>query len=291
MRAVEVTLPGGLALDGGWNRTALLRPLCGRDEAFLEEEAQRLAPAARTTHLLARCLDALGSIAPVSEASVRSLTVGDRDALLLHLRRLTLGERISCVVTCPAPACGEKMDLDVNVSDLLMPAYSYESAVHETALTENGERYRVRFRLPTGADQEAAVHVVLENPEAAAELILQRCVEQIVPESEEAESVQDDMPACVKQRLPQVMADLDPQAEILLSLTCPACQLAFTVLFDIADYFYRECLQRRGNLYREVHLLAFHYHWSEAEIMAMTGRKRQLYLNLLSETLGGGKGR
>lgn len=182
------------------------------------------------------------------------------------------------------------MDLDVNVSDLLLPAYSYEGAVHETALMEDGERYRVRFRLPTGADQEAAAEVVLENPEAAADLILQRCVEQIVPEFADSSHAPSTIPASVKQKLPQVMADLDPQAEILLNLTCPACQLPFIVLFDIADYFYRECLQRRGQLYREVHLLAFHYHWSEAEIMAMTGRKRRLYLNLLSETLSGGKG-
>jgi hypothetical protein len=290
MHAVEVTLPGGIALKEGWYRTARLRPLCGRDEAFLDEEARFLPPVSRTTHLLARCLDALGPLTPVTESSIRKLTVGDRDALLLHLRRLTLGDRIACVITCPESSCGEKMDLDINVKDLLLPAYSYGSVIHETALAEGGERYRVRFRLPNGEDQEAAVPVVFDDQEAAATLILRRCVEQVVSEGEETVPVQA-IPAAVARKLPQVMAKLDPQAEIFLDMTCPVCQSSFTVLFDIADYFYRECLERRGNLYREVHLLAFHYHWSEAEIMAMTGHKRQLYLGLLSETLGGGRGR
>ncbi|HEX7048849.1 MAG TPA: hypothetical protein VF188_01455 [Longimicrobiales bacterium] len=38
-------------------------------------------------------------------------------------------------------------------------------------------------------------------------------------------------------------------------------------------------------LYREVHHLAFHYHWSEAEILAMTRSKRQRYLSLLAQHL------
>jgi hypothetical protein len=36
-----------------------------------------------------------------------------------------------------------------------------------------------------------------------------------------------------------------------------------------------------------VHLLALHYHWSEAEILGMTQQKRRLYLDLLSDALSG----
>lgn len=40
------------------------------------------------------------------------------------------------------------------------------------------------------------------------------------------------------------------------------------------------------NLYKEVHHLAFHYHWAEAEILAMSRAKRRRYLALLVEHLG-----
>jgi hypothetical protein len=39
------------------------------------------------------------------------------------------------------------------------------------------------------------------------------------------------------------------------------------------------------NIYREVHMLAFYYHWSESDILGMNQRKRGRYLELLDETL------
>jgi hypothetical protein len=38
-------------------------------------------------------------------------------------------------------------------------------------------------------------------------------------------------------------------------------------------------------LYEEVHRLAWHYHWAEREILAMTHSKRRRYLALLRREL------
>lgn len=283
---VAVTLPGGYWLDGACHREVRLRRLTGGDEAFLVEAGESLLPAQRTTRLLARCLERLGPLRPVTADSVRALTIGDREALLLHLRGLTLGESMACLLSCPNQVCRERMDLDLNVNDLLVSPYLLAQAVHERTIRENGTAYRVRFRLPTGADQEAAAALARRDLQAAADLVLQRCVMAVAGEDEQPVNA---LPAPVARALPKVMADLDPQAEVLLNLTCPACGLAFVALFDTADYFHRELAGQR-DLYREIHLLAFHYHWSEADIMAMTRQKRRLYLGLLAEALGGGKG-
>src|SRR5262245_27830201 len=118
MDTIEVTLPGGFHIERTWYREASLRPLVGQDESYLEEAAQVLLPAQQTTALLTRCLTRLGPLAPVTSEAIRSLTVGDREALLLHLRRLTLGDRMQCILSCPISECGAKMDLDLNVNDL-----------------------------------------------------------------------------------------------------------------------------------------------------------------------------
>jgi hypothetical protein len=282
--AVIVTLPGGCWLDGVRHREAALRPLTGDDEAFLLETGEVLLPARRTTALLARCLTRLGPLNHVTPDAVRNLTVGDREALLLHLRRLTLGDRLQCVLSCPHPDCGEKMDLELAVSDLLLPPYRHTQERYETTVTENGTAYRVRFRLPTGADQEVAAELARNDPQAAADLLLRRCVEAVTAEDDSGEPVED-LPPAAAHRLPAIMAELDPQAELMLNLTCPVCGHAFSALFDTATYFFKELAGRIRQLYREVHLLAFYYHWSEAEIMRMTARKRHLYLDLLSEAL------
>jgi hypothetical protein len=279
--AVPVTLPGGYWLDGARYREAELRPLRGGDEVFVVDEAEALSPARRTTALLARCLKRLGPPgSPVSAEQVRSLTVGDREVLLLHLRRLTLGERVRCVLRCPDRGCGEKLDLELDVGELLLPPYPYARQRHETTVAGNGTSYRVRFRLPTGGDQEAVEAVARMDLSAAADSVLQRCIEDVVVEGGEAVEA---LPPVVAERLPAVMAELDPQAELRLNLACPACRNGFSALFDAGAYFFQELEGKTKHLYREVHTLALYYHWSEAEIMAMSTRKRGLYLGLLEE--------
>lgn len=282
-RTATVLLPGGLWADGVCHREASLRPLNGEDEAFLLDSGDLLLPAERTTALLARCLTRLGDLdraAQPSETLARALTVGDREALLLHLRRLTIGERLPCVLHCPAPGCGQPMDLDLRVADLLLPPYAEVQPEHEAILGDDGAAVRVRFCLPTGADQEAAARLAVTGPEAAADLLLRRCL--LSPDAEA------DLPDVVRRELPGLLARLDPQAELLLNLACPVCGQTFTALFDAAAYLFQEVSGRAAHLYREVHLLAFYYHWSEAEILGLTAVKRQRYLDLLAEALAEG---
>jgi len=94
MRCVEVELPGGMRFEDGWRRDAALRPLSGDDEVSLLEEGRALPMAARATAVLQRCITRVGSLGPVTPDHVRRLSVGDREALLLHLRRLTLGDNV-----------------------------------------------------------------------------------------------------------------------------------------------------------------------------------------------------
>jgi hypothetical protein len=281
MDLANVEMPGGIRLEGDWRRDAVLRPLAGRDEAFLLQQGSVLTPAARTTAILARCLCRLGPISAVTTDLARSLSVGDREALLLHLRRLTLGESMSCVLKCPT--CGEKLDLVLNVSELLLPSYVHECDVHETIVRAGDGLYRVRFRLPNGADQESAAAIAASTPEAAAELILRRCVQKITDEQTGERS--RPLPAAVADALADKMAELDQQAEILLDLVCAACGASFQMPFDVANYFYQEIRGRESDLHRDVHLLAFNYHWSERDILRLTRRKRMLYLDLLSAAL------
>jgi hypothetical protein len=84
-------------------------------------------------------------------------------------------------------------------------------------------------------------------------------------------------------RLPPLMASRDPQAESILDFTCPTCGTGGHALLDAADVLFREIGVTRGDLYRQVHRLALGYHWSEADILALSWTKRQRYLDLLSD--------
>jgi hypothetical protein len=277
MNGVEVLIPGGYEQDGAWRRNLCLRPCCGADEMFLCEQAEAVAPASWTTALLARCLSFDGGSRPVTPEFARSLTVGDREALLLHLRRITLGDRLSCVFSCAA--CGEKMDLDLKASQLLLPPYSYQGWNHHATCADAGGSCEVQFRLPNGADQECAAALVQHDEEQAVFLVLRRCIKNLADVG--GRSIEG-VPAAVARELPQLMADLDPQAELALNAACPACGATVQLFFDTAQYLLREIAQSSELLFREVHLLASHYHWSEAEILAMTGSRRRRYLAVIA---------
>jgi hypothetical protein len=256
--AIEVTLPTGLWVEGSRRQDATLRPPTSDDETFLLEEAETLSPARRTTALLTRCLVRLGPHEPPAAERVRELTAGDREALLLHLHRLAYGERLECVLSCPAPECGQRLDLELEARDLLLAPYEHASPEH----VADG----VRVRVPTGADVEAAADLAATDLDAAECVLVERCVLE-----GRAEEVDD------------LLAELDPQADLRLGMTCPVCGHAFSVAFDAGDFVARELVRDADALLREIHLLALHYHWPESELRALPPNRRSRYLALIAE--------
>ena len=101
------------------------------------------------TGVLAKC----GGL-PEEEAA--RLTVGQREALLLQLRSLTFGDRMSCVLRCPRAECGERMDLDLRASELILDSPQKAAGIHEVAVDD----WLVKFRVPDGADQEAVAAIL-----------------------------------------------------------------------------------------------------------------------------------
>ncbi len=286
---LRVAIPGGvwrgdaLRTDGPVRELAL-RPIGGEDEVFLLDTAEHSVPSARATALLARCLEETDA-----DRTARSLTVGDREALLLQLRRLTLGDSFECVLRCPAESCGERMELALRVSDLLLPPYAEVEREYALSVDADGARYEIRFRLPTADDLERAAIQAGADVEGSALSMLRDCVVSATRDG-------DPMPtsalgATVRAAISEAMAARDPQAEIELDLTCPTCGIAFSVVFDTAMFLLQELDQRAQRLLQDVHTLALHYHWTEREILQLPQRRRTRYLELVAESIARSRGR
>jgi hypothetical protein len=277
---VAVTLPSGLWLDGAHRRELRLRPLdMDGDAAFLLDLDDDAPPASRATALLARCL--LPSPAGEGTALARALTVGDREALLLHLRRLTLGDAVTSVVACPH--CGESVELTTAVSALLLPPYRDPQPSYPRRWVHAGAAYDLVLRLPTGADVEAAGALARAMPDdagPAAALLLRRCTVAAARDDEPVAA--DELPAAVRAEAAAALAALDPQAELVLNATCPACARPVAALLDAGGFLLGELETRARTLHHEVHALALHYHWSERDILQLGARRRRRYLELLA---------
>jgi len=265
-------LPGGLLSGGVLDRSFRFKPVTGALELTLEESAWS-APnhPARVTAVLCAALDSLGNGDAASVDRVRDLSVGDRQFLMRRLASHIDDRRFWLTVHCAA--CREKFDVPVRHSELpVKPAgEEYPQAVVATGLG------RLRVRVPTGADQEAIA--ATGDDDRALQVLLRR----ITAAENGASDV--DVSRLSREEVATIEARVEamaPEVASHLFTTCPYCDRENRV--PVSPY---ACLERPvGDLFAEVHRLAFWYHWSEREILELPRSRRQVYLHLIDRSRG-----
>jgi len=199
------------------------------------------------------------------------LTIGERDKRLLCLHEQMFGPRLSATAQCPA--CSEGLELDFNVADVRV------EPVERTPgpITLEHEEYVVAFRLPASLD------LALLDENAATVENRRRLVELCVLSAFYGGSVisADELPDETVRAIAAQMAKADPQAEVLITMQCPACTHHWSEPLDIGAFVWAELNAWATRVLREVHLLAAAYGWREPDILALSPTRRQLYLEML----------
>ena len=284
-------LPGGYVDDEGQvHREAEMAVLTGHDEELLVSMPG--APSAvLVTRLLARCVKRLGTITPVTEDVARRLLIADRQFLLLQLRAATFGERIAGVLACPWQGCGARIDIDFLIDEVPVKRCETVAASYQLRLSPEAEgtdahgRRTLTFRLPDGGDQEV-VAPLLGNAARALTRLLERCVLGLeAPGDTDVPTLVAGLSPRVRYEIEQAMAAHAPAIELDMDVVCPECGRAFTAPFDLQDFFFGELRTSRDLLYRQVHYLAYHYHWSEHDILALPRDKRRTYIEIIADEI------
>ncbi|MFI5910943.1 hypothetical protein [Dactylosporangium sp. NPDC051541] len=274
-------LPGGYwDATGRLHREFELAVLTGREEELLATTRGRSA--ALVTEVLSRCVSRLGDISPVPPAVAQRLLVADRQYLLLALRQASFGDRVQANLICPWPDCGERVSVDFSIVDV--PVYPAENPapVHTMTLAQGQE---VSFRLPTGADQEELSEGLADNEAQTLTRLLTRCVQRIGPTGPPSERQMAELPAADRLAIEERMRQVAPRVEQTIEAKCAECGRTFVAPFDIHRLFFGELRTDANLLYQEVHYLAYHYHWSERDIMDMNRDRRRTYIELLADAI------
>lgn len=223
-------------------------------------------PTARQALLL---LSAASPDIPSEELA--ALSVGQRDGRLLALREQLFGSQLNSVVNCPN--CSQQLELNFPVSDVRLA--NTESEADEFSVSSNG--YQVRFRLANSLD----LLVIDPGTDAvnARQLLLNRCLIEAQHKGEAQTA--DQLPAAVIEAIVGRMAEADPQAEVQISLNCPACKHEWLAIFDIVSFLWQELTTWAMRTLSDVHELASAYGWRESDILLMSPWRRQLYLQMV----------
>jgi hypothetical protein len=232
------------------------------------ERGYGATPAARGLELL---LAAHPDTPPrqLSEASL-----GWRDRELLALRERTFGPRMTGLADCPA--CAEPLELPLTVADLLDQAApdGARGPGQAAEVTVTAAGYEVTARLPTTLDLVAVAG--LDDGSRAGRVLLERCV--LTSSRDGLKVPADQLPEAVADAVAERLAEADPQADARLASTCVACGHGFSVVFDVAVFLWAEVDACAKRLALDVHVLAGAYGWAEADILALSPWRRELYL-------------
>jgi len=163
----------------------------------------------------------------------------------------------------------------MQVSDICQPAAA--EPVQQEDLRLLVEDYEIRFRLPRTEDLSAIAG--LPDANSARQVLLRRCLLSAC--RGDSEIPVDSLPQHILSAVATRMSDVDPQANVQLAVSCPSCAHKWQATFDIVSFFWLELDAWAQRLVREVHTLAATYGWREADIVAMSPRRRQTYLELI----------
>jgi hypothetical protein len=232
----------------------------------LWEQADHLPPIERALALAA-------AADPVSEATaVARLPLGRRDGRLLHLRAGLTCRPLDATAVCPA--CGERVEFDAD-ADALAAMAQEDAASMAGSLEVDG--FRVTWRPPDSDDVIAAS--AAGSADDAEGVLLRRCVSSASGPDGQVDP--GDLPRTVRDAVSRAMAEADPLAEVVISLTCPACATTFDADLDIAAFVWTELRARARRALHEVAVLACAFGWTEAQVLALPERRRQAYLDLV----------
>jgi hypothetical protein len=245
-----------------------MQPLCTRDVVKIWEIGQ-------TQHPLDRALTLLTTACPeMTPDALAQLSVGMRDAALLLLREITFGKQLNCFADCPE--CGERLEATLNVADLRVMDLTQPQ---QQEYFYTFDDLSVQFRLPNSWDLAAIA--AYRDLEAARVHLGKQC---FIGASRKGTTVTySELSSDILTRLATQIGACDPQAEILLDMTCPACGHEWQLLFDIVTFLWAEIGAEAKRLLRDVHTLARYYGWREADILAMSSMRRHIYLAMVDE--------
>lgn len=255
-----------------------LRPFTGQEQRMLASFPQSTPVATITTELLCRCLTRLGSLPAINRNMIKGLLVGDREFLLLKLYQMTFGNNLLALLNCPAEGCGESLEFPISLDACVLEACPISSRIWPLRTSEKGD-CSIRFRLPTGGDQEALSTCCDAEADVLQQRLLMACCAEA--DSTVAENLSPEEQACIEHQ----MNRLAPQFEVEVEASCPACGSGFSTCIDIPYLALAEMKINEADLDWEIHHLAWHYHWPETEILALTPGRRRRYIELVQREL------
>jgi hypothetical protein len=175
----QFILPLGLVSGGTVIREVTLKPMtAGVRRQILNRQSQK-NPANGITTMLAQCCELIGS-APASPQLINAMIVGDRDYLLMMLRKISIGDIMPGQLVCPK--CQTTIVFDIPIDDVeirrleVEKDFRIEGSFAITDLESKEMGIKAALRYPIGHDQVNLADKIKSDPVAANYELMSRLI-------------------------------------------------------------------------------------------------------------------
>ncbi|MEJ2416715.1 MAG: hypothetical protein P8Y45_07255 [Exilibacterium sp.] len=200
------------------------------------------------------------------------VNIGYRDSCLIALREQLFGNQLEALGNCPQ--CGEILELNYTTEELQRALPALVAPVEQLTVQRKG--LEIACRLPNSEDL-LAISAVDEQRKS----LLHRCVKSVKKQSSQKPVKIASLNTDIEQYIVKEMAKADPYADIQIALECPECKKHWSQTFDILTFLWGEIQDWAKRLLQDIHTIALNYGWSERDILAMSARRRRVYLEML----------
>lgn len=166
-----VTLPGGLIRKDSVIKTVEVKELTGEDEESLAKASQSPNPFTFLDRLLRCGVTRVGDIA--DEKLLGKMLIGDREAVILGIRRATYGDEI-VIPEWVCPDCGNQVELKFSIDDI--PSNTLDDPTDAQFSIPMRRGGKATVRLATGEDQLAIFEKADLTQAQRETILLSRCV-------------------------------------------------------------------------------------------------------------------
>ncbi|MGM0554955.1 MAG: hypothetical protein ACQEVA_01110 [Myxococcota bacterium] len=220
-----------------------------------------------------------GDIAPLCElfesiatlpthASLDDLHAGEFERLLIELFVSLEGPQLTTSTNCEH--CGERFDIGFDPRQLPRR----EGRPHDTPFEFQADGKKVRARLPRLRHRR-------DTAGAWSDIETRRQASLLAVDEQNLDSSECSPEVCAS--LDEELAIRSPGVLQEIAAACAECGQTNQFWFE-PSVFVVEAIDRRVmRLLREVHALAWTYHWSERDILEMSRARRRKYLELIRD--------
>lgn len=134
------------------------------------------------------------------------------------------------------------------------------------------------LRRPTGRDQLTWQRQALRHPQQAREAVVKTLMLESGKEVDDEEMSRERLV-----EIEQALQDFDPLVNFVVAICCPACKAEANYALDLQEIALKQLQDRQTRLMRDVHSLAQHYHWTEAQILDLPPWRRAQYLSFIEQ--------